>query len=150
MLDLSVSGGAQYAALGRRLRVVAAGGLQKEMTRAVNKATRPLGRTVRDQVGQFMPSGYTPTLAAALRIRTQQHPFGVTLKAVAAGKKKKRDIRALEKGLLRHPTFGDRDRWVDQRVRPGFWTVPLRAGGPAVQRQLVQTMQDVAAKLSGG
>jgi len=46
--------------------------------------------------------------------------------------------RALNNGVWRHPVFGDRERWVTQRVAPGAWfDDPARRDGPRARDRIL-------------
>lgn len=49
---------------------------------------------------------------------------GVYVVGSQTKKGKKRDLESINKGLVRHPTFG-RKPWKAQRVKPGFFDRPL-------------------------
>lgn len=49
----------------------------------------------------------------------------------------------------RHPSFGDRDVWVQQEPR-GFLTEVVTAGRPAVMRDIEKAMQDIGKRIDKG
>lgn len=52
-----------------------------------------------------------------------------------------KDPRAIDRGRLMKPTFG-RAPWKLQRVRPGWFTDPMRASAPAVRREIEREVGD--------
>ena len=147
-----MTGGEQLTDLGRRLKI-ADKHLAKELRSGLTRAARPLIVAVRAEIPPVMPKGYEQVLSRSLKIRTQVRTgrnAAVRITAVAKGRGQNRHIRALDRRILRHPLFGDRDWWYTQRVRPGFWSRPMHAGVPAVRRELVKVMSDVADKITRG
>ena len=150
--SLRVTGGEQLTDLGRRLSAVDKH-LAKELRSGLARAAKPLIVAVRAEIPPVMPKGYEQPLSRSLKIRTQVRTgrnAAVRITAVARGRGQNRHIRALDKGILRHPLFGDREWWYSQPIRPGFWTRPMRAGAPAVRREMVKVMTDVADKITKG
>lgn len=67
--------------------------------------------------------GYAALLARSIELRTSvRAKVGMTVHVGAKGKKEGRDVPALNRGVLRHPLFGNRSHWYAQRrgVRKGF------------------------------
>lgn len=58
------------------------------------------------------------------------------------------DIRSIDEGLVRHPVFGDRDYWKDQKVPPGFFTRACRANLDEVRKGLKEAIESAAAQLN--
>lgn len=162
-LEIHISGARELIALGRRLQGMDKD-LDRELRRGLRRAAEPLQASVREEAARVMPSGYAPVLLGSLRMRTQVVSLTfptVRIIAVAGGQKMRRDLRALNRGVLRHPVFGRfrvshkqrrfiENPWVAQAIRPGFWTRPMNAGESAVRRELVKVMSDVADKITKG
>jgi len=52
------------------------------------------------------------------------------------------DLPALDRGKLRHPLFGDREHWYEQKVRKGWWTKSLtKAANTRVRKELVGAVE---------
>lgn len=150
-MEIIVTGAAELRRLGERLKHEGEKDLQKELRRGVTKAVRPLQKAVKADLGQYTPSGYTPVLRKALRLRTSNRAGGVRINAVAAGKSKRRAIAKINAGVLRHPVFGHyRQPWVNQAIRPGFFYEPLRRGAPIVRREIEGVMKRIAARIARG
>jgi hypothetical protein len=96
--------------------------LSDELESAARKAVEPFNRAVYDQIAADMPSGYAPTFAGSFRIipRISAGNGGVRirLQGTAQGRAKKRDSAALNRGVLRHKTYG-RLPWHSQGIAPG-------------------------------
>lgn len=135
---------------------------QRRVVGAVGKAVRRVYYpTLVGMVGQFMPSGYAPTLAAGLKAvpstRFTGIAPGVTVRVSApTSGAKGRAVEALERGALRHPVHatGPRNTWRwakrTQRVRRGFASVPLRAVKPQIVREIDQELRAIARDVERG
>lgn len=149
MTAIKVEGGEQFAALARRLKEYGDGKtLRKEFYRGINRTTRPLIANVRASARDRLPSrGGLAKRVAASKITTSRRMTGASAGVRIRGTSGY-DIRSIDRGRVRHPTFGH-EPWVSQIVREGFWTDPLNAGAPAVRRGLEDVMDDVAKKITG-
>lgn len=145
-MTLQGQGAEDYARLARALKAAGRKDLQRELGRAVReggKVVRGEGRVV---AVEWLPSrgGLGPRTARAAyrtRMRAGRSP---SVTVVASLRKQdgggKVDLRAMDRGRLRHPVFG-RGRWVTQQIRPGWWSeVGLRSGRKA--RRLVEAGMD--------
>lgn len=56
----------------------------------------------------------------------------------------KRGIRSINAGFVRHPVYGNRDRWVTQRVRKGWWDAPAATAKRAVESEMRTAMDRIA------
>lgn len=155
-------GGQQLHDLAQRLKD-ADKELRKELQAGLTRATKPLMAAVRVEIEPTMPKGYEDVLSRSLAMRTQVRTgatAGVRITAIAKGTAKNRDIRALDRGTLRHPVYGRRRRnskgwlipnpWVRQTIRSGFWTRPMKEGAPEVRKELVAVIAAVSRKIARG
>jgi hypothetical protein len=71
----------------------------------------------------------------------------VTVTGRAVGRRKSRAVKAIDGGVLRHPLFGDRNQWVAQKVRSGFWSDPMNDGAPAIRAEILQGIVDANAQV---
>ncbi len=153
-MSLTVLGGIALRRLSLQLQEAGRTDLMDELRDGVNKAVLPLGDSIVVGVPEYMPSGYAPVLAKSLEFRMTQRrgaaSFVVSMSMIGKGSKKRREIRALDRGVVRHPVFGRYHRaWVAQKIRPGFWSAPVKKGKDGAVRRAVQVMQDVAKKAAG-
>jgi hypothetical protein len=152
--DLSVNGAAALAAFAARCKAAGDERLMAGVRKGIVHAVAPLAAAVRAEIPHTMPSGYTPTLAAAVRTRTTTRTSGgsatVTLTLWAEGKSRRRRVVALNRGQLRHPLFGNRKRWYVTRVTPGFWSRPIAAGKRDAVRATATALDEVAADIAKG
>jgi hypothetical protein len=148
-VQVTVRGGNAAHALAKRLKALNDKDLQKELSRGVAKAMRPAAKEVKASVPEYMPSGYAPTLTKALSLRTSNLASGLRITGTAKGNPRPRKVGDLNKGRLRHPLWGNRERWYTQTVRPRFFDEPLERQGTAVRTELDKVLAGVAAKIRG-
>lgn len=124
MIHSSITGSAELRYVAGKMRKQAARGLQLELGKAQREAFKPLAPEIRLEALAILPSGYGPVMANAVKVsvRSSLAQATVTAKVFARGRKELRDVTAVNRGLLRHPLFGNRLRWYAQKVRAGFVT----------------------------
>lgn len=131
-------------------------GLRRELYRAVNAAAKPLAKEIKDagHLRSYMPNRYADVLAADMTVSatksTGRNP-GVAIKA--KGRAKKRKLKQLDaEGVLVHPVYGDRDKWVRQttRVRPGFFSDPCKEAAPDIRDQVLAAMREIGKRITSG
>ena len=148
MVDIQVRGADKLHVLARVLREASDKELQRELYRGLNRSVKPLRQDVKDAIPDFLPGRYAVELSRDLSIRTRRRSGSANPAIYLVGSAKTRDIASLNRGRLRHPLFGNRKRWYDQRIKPGFWTDTLERGAPRVRRELVIVLNDVARKIA--
>lgn len=150
-----VSGARGLQQLARALRAAERRDLDAELRRGVDKAIRAIGPAIVAAVPTYMPHGYEPVLAGALRFTTSIRTASVGVRASlvisAMGKTEPRQVRGLEAGYLKHPVFkrkGHKPPWVTQIIRPGFASEPFTAHRPQVIDDIDQAVARVASKIA--
>lgn len=114
--------------------------------RGVDRAFMP---ALKASAEKFMPSGYGPTLAADLKLKTivkfagSRPGVAVEISGPTGGSKGGRDIRALEGGVLRHPLFGNKRHWYRTAVPRGFATTAMRASRPEIVHEIDEEVDAV-------
>jgi hypothetical protein len=84
--------------------------------------------------------------------RVASQPFSVRT-SLAAGKvsvvgKGMKELKDIDAGRVRHPVYGDRSRWAQQAVTPGFFTKPLERRAPSIRAGVLRAVSDVARKIN--
>lgn len=152
MADLEITGTEEFVRVAKALNAQgsAGKGLKRELMAAIKTAAKPMEDEVRDHVSQYLPSGYAPVIAKGLVVRPSQSTRGssIGLKLVghAKGRSKRRHIKTIDAGTLRHPVWGGAP-WVNQRVRPGFWSQPLAAARERPAKEIRRAIDAVARKI---
>jgi hypothetical protein len=144
--DFRITGG---AAMKRAALVVLANGTKKarlEMLAAIRAEVKPIIEDQKQAARATLPKrgGLNEVVAGAKfgsRTRISKATGVVGVKIVAKGKPT-RDIEAIDRGRVRHKTFGHKP-WKDQRVEPGFFTKPAEKAAPRVTAGLVVAMEKV-------
>lgn len=144
----------EFADLARAARL-ASGDLPKEMRKGISKIGPPAKKAVKASAAKRMPKkgGYAAVVEKTLRVRVKQdHGFttaGVTIVTYANGKAQRRDVPALNRGILRHPVYGHRRRkWVAQKIRSGFWDEAMDETSDAAEAQFAAVLDETAKKLT--
>lgn len=152
MADLEVVGNADFLRVSAKLKALGKDGLilRRELRSELKDAAQPMGNAVRAHVGQYLPSGYAPIIAAGLTIIPTTSLRGATaglrLTGTAKGVRRRRHIGTIDRGILRHPVYGNPDAWVNQRVRPGFWRDPIIDEADEAREQIQQAIRKAIKK----
>lgn len=134
----------------RRLPPAVELALRQELRDALNQPVAQFRRNVKATALEAFPSGYGPTYAGSFRLK-QDLSVGaglvaVKLRGTARGKASIRDSAALNRGVLRHKTFG-RLPWHSQAVAPGFWDRPAERLIADLRAEVRRALAKVAAKV---
>ncbi len=152
MADLEVTGTADFIRIATALKALGKDGqiLRRELRNELKDAARPMGDAVRANVGQYLPSGYAPIIAAGLTVTPTTSLRGATaglrLTGTAKGVGRRRHIGTIDRGILRHPVYGHRGGWVNQSVRPGFWRDPIIDEADEAQKQIREAIRKAIQK----
>lgn len=153
MADFEITGTQQFVHLAKALNAQgsAGKGLKRELMAEIKDAATPMTNEVRSHVAQYLPSGFAPTVAAGLVVRPSQSTRGssVGLKLVgfAKGQSRRRQIGAMNSGILRHPIYGHRKTWSTQPVKAGFWSEPLERARDKPAAAIRRAIQRAISKL---
>ena len=156
MIELRIKGGEKLRSTAKLLKGKANKDLRNELQRELRRSAKEFGKVVPAEVHHFMPSGYAPTLRQNLRVvgkvNVSALRAGVSLQATSKAskhsKERKSEIAKLEKGMLRHPVYGNRSVWVNQTVKPGFFSKPIIKNADIFYADLVRAVENVAAKIA--
>lgn len=139
----------EIAALSKRLREAEARDLRRELYRGLNRAAKPPQAAARRKAATRLPKrgGYAARVAGArmsVKTRGGRDP---SVRLTARAGRQQVDLRAADAGLIRHPVFDTRAKWVLQRVNAGWWTDALNETAPQARQQMEAALDEVAAKL---
>lgn len=146
-VSVSVTGQTSFARFAVACYQASRQGVDKEFKRGLTDAGQDIEKAVRATTDNFMPKGYEAVFRGRLRTKVSVrliNQAGVTVAAYGLGRSGRRDVERLEKGLLRHPVFGRwrerrgrfrnrhkiRNPWVEQRIKPGWFSAPVNAAAP--------------------
>lgn len=142
----------QFLKASKTLKAAGEFGMRREVHSSVKKAARPLVFQAKAAARAQLPKrGGLNRRVAGSPIRavvsTGRNKYGVRIVVAGGGG---RAARAANRGVVRHPVFGNRDRWVPQRVPSGWFDDTMRASAPAVRKQvkaaLERTLADIARR----
>lgn len=149
-MDISVQGADDLAKLGKRLKQLGDKGLRKELYRGLNRAAKPVKKAGRDAARRQLPQrGGLALKISKTRMTSRTRAVGrnAGVRIVAAGGL---DMNALDRGRLKHPVWGHRDRWVLQDIRAHVLTNGFASAAPEARRQMLVVLDDVARRAEKG
>lgn len=144
----------QFVSLAKRLNAQGkqGRGLWLELNRTMKAAAQPMTDVMLRHLQDYLPDRYASVLRKTFTVRvsrsTKGDAAGLKLVGTAKGAKRKRHIRVINDGTLRHPVYGNPDAWVDQPVRPGFWTQPLTVSREIPATEIRRAVQNTIRKIS--
>lgn len=128
----SIVGRAQLREVITKLEITSPAELEKNLLEGTRKAVAGsvIKKDVQGEAVAKLPKrhGYAAVLAKAVKVSSRVSG-GRTIKAAiqvsATGRREGRDVASLNRGVLRHPLFGNRKRWYPQLVRRGLVDEPI-------------------------
>lgn len=149
-VDLRISGVDQLEAVARRIKEAGDKELRRELLRGINRALKPAKAEVQRAALADLPKrGGLNQLVASSKIGSRTRTAGRDPAVFLTGTKSGHDLRSIDRGRLRHPVFGT-DTWVDQDIKPGWWSQTLAGQVPSIRREVVNALEDVARRLARG
>lgn len=171
--SVQILGTGQLVTLSRRMRAAGGPRLRRNFARRIRRATEPLHRDLqqaartlplqsegrkRNRDGRMGRGGPSPTtrpfrpmLAGGVRIsvRMTSSPGARVWVDRSRIEPKARNVlnQINATGRLRHPVFGNRRRWANQRSEAGWWSRRVRAGTPRMQAEVERVLRDVRRDL---
>lgn len=145
-IDVRLEGGEAAARVARELRRLGDKDIRRDLNRALTRATVPMRVAAKASAKARLPRrGGLGRDVAAKRMRTVIAGGGVS---VNVGTRREQLRLMDEKGIVRHPVFGNRSAWVTQEVHRGWFTEPMNAGAPVARRELLGVLDRVAARIA--
>lgn len=150
MIRSTVTGSAELRYVAGKLRKAAARDLQVELSKAQREAFKPLAPEIRLEALAILPGGYGPTMANAVKVSVRSNLARATVTAniFARARKELRDVVAVNRGLLRHPLFGNRNRWYAQKVRAGFVTRAVNRLEDRIGRESTDALDRIVKEIA--
>lgn len=144
-------GASQLEDIGRRLKETGDKELRRDLLRGINRALKPAKAAVKAAALRDLPQGGgLNRVIGTSRIGSRTRTSGRNPAVFLTGKKSGHDLRAIDRGKVRHPVFGNRNVWVLQDVKPGWWSETLAGQVPTIRREVIDVMDVVARRLAHG
>jgi hypothetical protein len=133
--------------------------LRRDLAKRLRQAAKPVVPKIKASI-RSMPSqgrGSGPSMRAAIAKRislrarvTSGRTAGIKL---VAGKPLLRGFenapkRFNRKSAFRHPVFGNREHWVEQRGKPGWFDDVIAENRPHFRKAVVDTLDDFKKELN--
>lgn len=134
------------------------GSLRTELHKGLQAAVKPVLPKATDALAAAMPSGVQARARRtkqAVQVKTGADPgirIAVRYVKRGAGLGASNVRLANRAGVIRHPVFGNRERWVNTRVpgARGWFDETYKEAAPLIRPGIEQVMQDVAEKVVRG
>lgn len=151
MADFEIHGAESFLQLSKALKHAGRTDMRKELHKGVRKAARPLIPKARAEARRRLPKrGGLAELVAREPARTQVRTGADPGVRIVIGKKRG-GARATNRGAIRHPVFGDKSKWVEQRISPAGWFDESMMGEKrAIQRDIEKAILNVVDQISRG
>lgn len=152
-MEVRITGGKDLYSVSQALKKLGDQGLGKQMAKGLQNASKHLRPAIRASAQTLMPhaGGYAATLSKSLKFRqsvqTSRTTARVLFRVHADGRRERRDVPSLNRGRLRKPLYGNRNRWYDQRVRPGFVDRPVDRLAPFIAKEMQSVVDYVADQI---
>lgn len=126
------------------LKAAADRDLQKRISAAMRDIAKPLGQDVLEEGAAELPSrgGLSAYVASKGRIGVSNSLRGRTASVTLALRNRGVRFAAMDRGLLRHPVFGNRSVWVGQSLPAGMFSKAFEKRADEVRPRLVKAAQD--------
>lgn len=145
-VEVRVQGAQQLERVARALKEAGDKKLRSELNKALKQAAEPITAASRARALVTLPrhGGLAARAAGApqkVSVRASGKQAGVRIGVAGRG------IAGSDRGVVRHPVFGNRSVFVNQTVRGGWFSKTAEASGPEVRTALVQALEDVAGRV---
>lgn len=118
--------------------------LAGEFSKAAVSALKPLPKELDQAIEATMPrrGGYASRVRRSAKMIIRLQSGGrFSLRGRHA-------FRQLDRGILRHPLFGDRERWYQQHITPGFWSKTVGHASIGVEREMRDALQRMVDRIN--
>lgn len=126
----SIKGRAELREVITKLEVTAPAQLEKDLLAGTRDAVKGIKPDVQASALAKLPKrhGYAVLVSRAIKVSsrvTGGKKILAVVSVTASGKRENRDLPLLDRGILRHPLFGNRRHWYAQRIMPGLVNDPI-------------------------
>ncbi|WP_270888629.1 hypothetical protein [Pedococcus sp. 5OH_020] len=122
--------------------------LRKRVNAEIRTVARPMINQARAAARAQLPhhGGLAAQVASEpmrVQIRTGADTAGVR---IVVGRRRG-GAQSTNRGVIRHPVYGNRNAWVTQRVQPGWFDDSMKSQAPAVRRAIERAMEQTLAEI---
>lgn len=115
--------------------------LRNELRRSLAATTKASRVRIRDGERAYLPRR-GGAQKRFVRIPTQtMGTSGHEVSVKLTQKRKRSDMQALNRGILRHPVYGNRKVWKVTNIRRGMWDDQIGIVGPAITLRVVKDLE---------
>lgn len=148
MADVEILGLQQLTRLGLALKATGAGGLRRELLSGLRAAAKPMVKEARAAAMDRLPKAGGLNVRVAgepILIRNRLTGTGVGVRIVTTTT----DTRGPNKGVIRHPVFGHKDRWVTQQDprAKGWFDDTLAKAQPEGEKAIAEAVSKIWVEL---
>lgn len=141
------SASAQLRALGKELSDLGDGALMREAYKEIQRSTRGLRAEIQTNALATLPKhGGANLWVANAPVKTigrlQERNAGVWI----TQRKRGHDLLAINRGVLRHPVFGNRNVWRDTNVEKGYFDKPIERRADEITNRIASAIDRLIAK----
>ena len=137
-------GSAEFAKVARAFRQ-AEGELPRELTKALERSSKPLRKDAKASALEHLPSdGGLNRIVASARMTVRHIANGIRIVAKGIDQ-----LRLTNQGKIVHPTYGHRPRKLQPIPKAKDWfTRAMRDGEPKVRKELVKALDKIARRIA--
>ena len=166
--EVRVRGSATLRRVADQMRTEGRKSLARQMGSGLTKALEPVKVSIAREADEVMPEsgGYQATFSRALAFRMSRRNAGTSATVIllvhADGTKQRRDIRALNRGFLRHPVYGRTRRirrgpkagtallnpWSVTKIRSDFFRRGTDRALDESEKRLLEVVEEFAHRLA--
>lgn len=148
MIGVEVRASRDLQIVARRLKEAGDRGLKAEARKGLRAAAKPVVNAAKEAARTELPhrGGLNEWVADSLYgVRTL---LGPNPRVRIVGQKKGHDLADVDKGRIRHPVFGHRDRWVVQSITPHVLTDAMAREAPEAREALLHVLESWVRRLT--
>jgi hypothetical protein len=147
-VTVRTSGEQKLARVGNAIKASGDKDLDRALRRSMQRSVKPLKAAARYGARRTLPvrGGLAERVAAAkfgARVTTSGSRVGVRITGASADNLRRMD----EEGIVRHPVFGNRRNWVNEPIKPGWFSDAEEGKAPEVRDNIDRELDALAARL---
>ena len=143
-MTAEIMGADQLAKISRQLKELGQHDLEKELQRGIREAMEPIKRDMQTSIDQNLPQhgGFAHKVRREVKFRINRRHMGVRLTA-----SHRYMLRLIDKGMARHPLFGNRHFWYTTSFEPGALSGPFERNVDQARHKISDAGQHALNKI---